>query len=107
MFTSSQFLQVRREGPVAFNLPTRGLALQHGVDATEQLHLGERVLVFWRWPCDAASLGAYRLLIARPSFESRQSRAAAKATFLLLSLEGDGLLEAAAFCGERVGSEAA
>ena len=83
MVTSSRLSQAQREGQVAFNLPARGLALQRGVDATERLRLGERVLVFWRRPRDAAPLGAYSLLMARPSFESRQWRIEAKATFFL------------------------
>lgn len=62
------------------------------------LRLEERVLVFWRWPHDA-----YTLLIAWPSFGSRQSRAALKATFSLLSLEGDDLLEVTTNLLRRLG----
>lgn len=47
------------------------------------------------------------LLIAGPSFESRQSRLVPKATFSLLSLEGDDLLEVTtAFCRGLLGTEA-
>lgn len=108
VFTSSQLSQARREGQVAFNLPTHGLALQCGVDPAERFCLGERVLVSRRWPRDAAPLGAYTLLIARPSFEPRQSRVASKATFSLLSLEGDDSWEVTtAFCRGLGGTAAA